>query len=87
MFNEVAIQKINERLDVMNLVKKQLLQDSPSPHVGVQNEDSPCLEIVTLCVWSVICIAVYGAVTANKKIILTQGGPAILAILSILLFK
>ena len=29
----------------------------------------------------------YGAATANKKIILTQGGPAILAILSILLFK
>lgn len=87
MFNEVAIPKINERLDVMNLVKKQLLQNPPSPHVGVQNEDSPRLEIVTLCVWSVICIAVYGAVTANKKIILTQGGPAILAILSILLFK
>lgn len=71
----------------MNLVKKQLLQDPPSPHVGVQNEDSPRLEIVTLCVWSVICIAGYGAVTANKKIILTQGGPAIFAILSILLFK
>ena len=50
MFNEVAIQKINERLDVINLVKKQLLQNPPSPHVGVQNEDSPRLEIVTLCV-------------------------------------
>ena len=35
----------------------------------------------------VIGVAAYGAVTANKKIILTQGGPAILAILSILLFK
>lgn len=34
----------------MNLVKKQLLQNPPSPYVGVQNEDSPRLEIVTLCV-------------------------------------
>ena len=87
MFNEVAIPKINERLDVMNLVKKQLLQDPPSPHVGVQNEGSPRLEIVTIFVLFVIGVAVYGAVTANKKIILTQGGLAILAILSILLFK
>ncbi|WP_247927502.1 hypothetical protein [Streptococcus constellatus] len=44
----------------MNLVKKQLLQDPPSPHVGVQNEGSPRLEIVTIFVWSVICIAGYG---------------------------
>ena len=58
----------------MNLVKKQLLQNPPSPHVGVQNEASPRLEIVTLCVQFVIGIAGYGAVTTNKKIILIQGG-------------
>ena len=45
------------------------------------------LEIVTIFVLFVIGVAAYGAATANKKIILTQGGPAILAILSILLFK
>ena len=33
----------------------------------------------------IIGAATYGAMTANKKIILTQGGPAILALLSILL--
>ena len=32
----------------------------------------------------IIGAAAYGAMTANKKIILTQGGPAILALLSIL---
>lgn len=45
------------------------------------------LEIVTIFVLFVIGVATYSAVTANKKIILTQGGPAILTLLSILLFK
>lgn len=45
------------------------------------------LEIVTIFVLFVIGAASYGAVTANKKIILTQGGPAILALISILLLK
>ena len=42
------------------------------------------IEIVTIFVLFIIGAAVYGALTANKKIILTQGGPAILALLSIL---
>jgi len=29
--------------------------------------------------------AIYGAITANKKIILTQGGPAILTLLSLII--
>ena len=41
-------------------------------------------EIVTIFVLFIIGAAAYGAMTANKKIILTQGGPAILALLSIL---
>ena len=45
------------------------------------------LEIVTIFVLFVIGAATYGALTADKKIILKQGGPAILAFLSILFLK
>ncbi|HFR3630836.1 TPA: DUF1304 domain-containing protein [Streptococcus suis] len=45
------------------------------------------LEITTIFVLFVIGAAGYGAVTSSPKIILTQGGPAILALISILLFK
>ena len=45
------------------------------------------LEIVTIFVLFVIGAATYGSLTADKKIILKQGGPAILALISILLFK
>ena len=48
---------------------------------------SHSLEIVTIFVLFVIGAALYGTLTANKKIILTQGGPAILTLLSILLLK
>lgn len=45
------------------------------------------LEIVTIFVLFIIGAAGYGALTSSPKILLTQGGPAILALLSILLFK
>ena len=45
------------------------------------------LEIVTIFVLFVIGAAAYGSLTADKKIILKQGGPAILALISIFLFK
>ena len=45
------------------------------------------LEIVTIFVLFVIGAAAYGSLTADKKIILKQGGPAILALISILFFK
>jgi len=48
---------------------------------------SHSLEIVTIFVLFVIGAATYGALTADKKIILKQGGPAILALLSILFLK
>ena len=43
-------------------------------------------EIVTIFLLFIIGAAAYGAVTSNKKIILTQGGPAIVALASLLLF-
>ena len=48
---------------------------------------SHSLEIVTIFVLFVIGAATYGALTADKKIILKQGGPAIITLLSILLLK
>ena len=47
---------------------------------------SHSLEIVIIFVLFVIAAA-YGSLTADKKIILKQGGPAILALISILFFK
>lgn len=41
-------------------------------------------EIVAIFLLFVIGAAIYGALTANKKILLKQGGPAILALLSLL---
>ena len=48
---------------------------------------SHSLEIVTIFVLFVIGAATYGALTADKKIILKQGGSAILALLSILFLR
>ncbi len=48
---------------------------------------SHSFEITTIFVVFVILAAIYGSLTADKKIILTQGGPAILALLSLLIFR
>lgn len=42
-------------------------------------------EITAIFLIFVIAAAVYGALTSNKSILLKQGGPAILAILSLLI--
>ena len=41
--------------------------------------------LVMIFVLNVFFAAVYGAATANKKIILTQGGPAILTLFSLII--
>jgi len=43
---------------------------------------SASLEIVRLLLVFIILVALYGSLTTNKKIILTQGGLAILALIS-----
>ena len=48
---------------------------------------SHSLEIVIIFVLFVIAAATYGSLTVNKKIILKQGGPAILTLISILFFN
>lgn len=42
------------------------------------------VELVVVFLVFVVASASYGALTANRKIIVTQGGPAILALLSLL---
>ena len=42
-------------------------------------------QLLVTFVLNVFFAAIYGAITANKKIILTQGGPAILTLLSLII--
>ena len=48
---------------------------------------SQSLEIVTIFVLFVLSAATYGFLTADKKILMKQGGPAILTLLSMLFLK
>ena len=86
---------------VFNIDKTELARPSVTSlfkHQGIYNAligifliygiyFSNSIEIVTIFVLFVIGAATYGALTADKKIILKQGGPAILTLLSILLLK
>ncbi|WP_321386743.1 DUF1304 domain-containing protein [uncultured Enterococcus sp.] len=45
------------------------------------------LEMVTVFLFIIVAVAFYGSFTSSKSIIFKQGGPAILALLSLLLFN
>ena len=86
---------------VFNIEKEELTRSSVSSlfkNQGIYNAllgvfllygvyFSQNLEIVTIFFLFVIGAAAYGSLSEDKKIILKQGGPAILALISILLFK
>ena len=74
---------------VFNMRKEELQRDSVTnlfKNQGIYNgifTNSQLL--VTVFVLNVFFAAVYGAVTANKKIIFTQGEPAILTLFSLII--
>lgn len=84
---------------VFNMTEQELARDSVSvlfKNQGVYNGligigllyglfVSQSTEIVTMILIYIVLVALYGSVTSNKKIILTQGGLAILTLLSMLL--
>ena len=73
---------------VFNVDKEELARSSVSSLFKNQGIYFPqSLERVTIFVLFVLCAATYGSLTADKKILLKQGGPAILTLLSMLLLK
>ena len=74
---------------VFNMSKEELQRDSVTnlfKNQGIYNGlIAVFLLYVTVFVLNVFFAAIYGAITANKKIILTQGGPAILTLLSLII--
>lgn len=83
---------------VFNMTEQELARDSVSvlfKNQGVYNGligvgllyglfVSQSTEIVTMILIYIVLVALYGSITSNKKIILTQGGLAILTLLSML---
>lgn len=73
-----------KRLSVTNLFKNQGVYNGTIAIFllyGLFISKNP--EIVTIFLLNIIIVATYGAVTADKKILLKQGGLAILAIVSL----
>lgn len=99
MYLETFATRSRTTARVFNMTEQELARDSVSvlfKNQGVYNGligvgllyglfVSQSIEIVTMLLIYVVLVALYGSITSNKKIILTQGGLAILTLLSMLL--
>ncbi|MGE9214995.1 DUF1304 domain-containing protein [Exiguobacterium aurantiacum] len=98
MYLETFATRSNTTARVFNMTEQELARDSVSvlfKNQGIYNGligvgllyglfVSQSTEIVTMLLVYIVLVALYGSVTSNKKIILTQGGLAILTLLSML---
>ncbi|WP_214762254.1 MULTISPECIES: DUF1304 domain-containing protein [Exiguobacterium] len=98
MYLETFATRSNTTARVFNMTEQELARDSVSvlfKNQGVYNGligvgllyglfVSQSTEIVTMILIYIVLVALYGSMTSNKKIILTQGGLAILTLLSML---
>lgn len=99
MYLETFATRSNTTARVFNMTEQELARDSVSvlfKNQGIYNGligvgllyglfVSQSTEIVTMLLIYIVLVALYGSITSNKKIILTQGGLAILTLLSMLL--
>lgn len=99
MYLETFATRSRTTARVFNMTEQELARDSVSvlfKNQGVYNGligvgllyglfVSQSIEIVTMLLIYIVLVALYGSITSNKKIILTQGGLAILTLLSMLL--
>ncbi len=98
MYLETFATRSRTTARVFNMTEQELARDSVSvlfKNQGVYNGligvgllyglfVSQSIEIVTMLLIYIVLVALYGSITSNKKIILTQGGLAILTLLSML---
>ena len=98
MYLETFATRSRTTARVFNMTEQELARDSVSvlfKNQGVYNGligvgllyglfVSQSIEIVTMLLIYIVLVALYGSITSNKKIILTQGGLAILMLLSVL---
>lgn len=97
MYLEIFATQSDSTSRVFNMTKDELQRESVSKlfkNQGIYNGliavfmlygvFTANATVVTIFLLNVVLAATYGALTANKKIILTQGGLAILALITLL---
>ena len=73
-----------QRTSVTNLFKNQGFYNGMIGVFLLYGVFTSNTTVVTIFLLNVILVALYGSLTADRKIILKQGGPAILALLTLL---
>src|SRR5699024_3693535 len=73
-----------QRTSVTNLFKNQGVYNGMIGVFLLYGVFTSNTTVVTIFLLNVILVALYGSLTADRKIILKQGGPAILALLTLL---